>query len=1051
VRLRAEDANSRPATADVVVRLSRLTENGGTAKVTEVQTRIVNGTGAAVLDADAVGPVRVQIFDAAPPAQGTPEIQLASTDLWLTSDVKPMAPGPGFNLYVDRAPLKVGDSLRVLVAGNRAGGHALLTLESDTIAAVQVVELKGRARFTEFKLTADMAPNGWLMAMRYEDVNIDSRQLPVRVKGSEVELGVKVDLGRASAEPGTPITAVVNATGGTAGQSTETSLTVVDESIFAIAPERTDFLTFFGRTQRQLRVATHTSWNTRSTRARPVKQQPVQPVTTTPPRDADKSAKTEEAQKAPMGNAAPAPAAEKASAADDSLAGAGRASGLAMGPAAKRKDSAGEDREQGAAPPKEEPIKVRSDFSTSAGWFPALGGKLGAPTSQGFKLKDSLTSWKATATVLTDGPNLGQGSAQIRTAKALMVRLQAPRFFIEGDEVVLSAVIESHLPKASELEVAISAPGFKELQPGKKTIKVEPEQVVRFDAKFKVVELGERVVRATVKGGGTSDGMEWKLPAFVHGSAQRQFFSGRVKDAQGFEFLLPEKRKPALTRVELNLSPTLLATIFDALPYLAEYPYGCVEQTLSRFVPATIARKAAKDLGMPATRLPPNLDDMTQKGLQRLYDFQHDDGGWGWWSYDHSNLWMSAYVVSSLSLAKNAGLDVRTDVINRGRDFLKNHLGEGLNSPETHAYMVYALASTGGAPKAAVDTVFSRRTNLTPRARALLALALQATNDPRARIAVENLDDVVKAAQSRADAAVGDANDAWSTSAAIEATAFTLMAYVKHDLKSPLIGPLTDFLVLRRNGGKWRSTRDTAFAIYALAELARKENAGSKSGVFVVQVNGKEVKRVPYAHGGLDLTGPVVLGDSAFVPGKNVVSIKHDGAGTGYYGAMIDVFNMNDFIKGVGGDVTVKRSYVLLGKPSADRSVTAGAEYGMPVESGVRVRVDLEITANKAVEFVMLEDLKPAGFEAVQLQSGPQVCNYACAHAELRTDRVAMFLTAIPVGTTKLSYELRAEVPGRFAALPARFEAMYAPEIQATADEMRFEVRDPPEGGQVSR
>mgnify|MGYP001012815808 FL=1 len=113
----------------------------------------------------------------------------------------------------------------------------------------------------------------------------------------------------------------------------------------------------------------------------------------------------------------------------------------------------------------------------------------------------------------------------------------------------------------------------------------------------------------------------------------------------------------------------------------------------------------------------------------------------------------------------------------------------------------------------------------------------------------------------------------------------------------------------------------------------------------------------------------------------------------------------------------------------------------------MRVRVDLEVTANKAVEFVMVEDLKPAGFEAVLLKSGPEVCSHQCSHAELRTDRVAMFLTSLNVGTTKLSYELRAEVPGKFAALPARFEAMYAPELQATADEMRFEVTDVAERG----
>ena len=53
---------------------------------------------------------------------------------------------------------------------------------------------------------------------------------------------------------------------------------------------------------------------------------------------------------------------------------------------------------------------------------------------------------------------------------------------------------------------------------------------------------------------------------------------------------------------------------------------------------------------------------------------------------------------------------------------------------------------------------------------------------------------------------------------------------------------------------------------------------------------------------------------------------------------------------------------------------------------------------------------------------------------ELRTDR-AFFFSQIPVGVTKLSYELRAD-PGPHA-LPARVEAMYAPELRATSDEMR--------------
>jgi uncharacterized protein YfaS (alpha-2-macroglobulin family) len=428
---------------------------------------------------------------------------------------------------------------------------------------------------------------------------------------------------------------------------------------------------------------------------------------------------------------------------------------------------------------------------------------------------------------------------------------------------------------------------------------------------------------------------------------------------------------------------------------------------------------------------------MVDVGLKRLYGFQHGDGGWGWWQTDATNRWMSAYAVYGLWLGKEAGLKVDESVLQRGRQYLKSHLGAARANPDEHAFMIFSLAQTGGAPKAAVDQAFAVRTRLSNRGRALLALALEAQNDPRARIAVENLDDIVKAA----DASVGEANDVWETSAAIEATAYTLMAVYRHDPNATLVKPLTDFLVLRRNGGKWHNTRDTAFALYALADIAMKEESSASNGTILVTVNGKEAARMPYKRGGLEMAGPIVLADSAFSPGENVVEVRRDGKGTGYWAAMFDVYNQDENVKGVGGDVKIARHYTIVGRPGAEKAASS-MEYGMALESGERVRVDLDVSANKAVEFVMIEDLKPAGMETVLQKSGPEVCNHACAHAELRTDRVAMFMSDIRVGTTHLSYELRAEVPGKFHGLPARVEAMYAPEIKATSDEIRLEIRD---------
>jgi uncharacterized protein YfaS (alpha-2-macroglobulin family) len=37
---------------------------------------------------------------------------------------------------------------------------------------------------------------------------------------------------------------------------------------------------------------------------------------------------------------------------------------------------------------------------------------------------------------------------------------------------------------------------------------------------------------------------------------------------------------------------------------------------------------------------------------------------------------------------------------------------------------------------------------------------------------------------------------------------------------------------------------------------------------------------------------------------------------------------------------------------------------------------------------------------------------------------------------------MRAEIPGRFSALPTRGSAMYAPELKANSDEIRLEIAD---------
>src|SRR6266542_1835210 len=99
----------------------------------------------------------------------------------------------------------------------------------------------------------------------------------------------------------------------------------------------------------------------------------------------------------------------------------------------------------GAPPPAQEPaVQVRSDFRSTVFWQPDVTTDANGVATIKVKYPDSLTSWTATARVITAGDKFGIASADTRTKKPLIVRLEAPRFFVAGDKATVSAVINNN-------------------------------------------------------------------------------------------------------------------------------------------------------------------------------------------------------------------------------------------------------------------------------------------------------------------------------------------------------------------------------------------------------------------------------------------------------------------------------------------------------------------------------------------------------------------------------------------------------------------------------
>jgi uncharacterized protein YfaS (alpha-2-macroglobulin family) len=570
----------------------------------------------------------------------------------------------------------------------------------------------------------------------------------------------------------------------------------------------------------------------------------------------------------------------------------------------------------------------------------------------------------------------------------------------------------------------------------------------------------------------------------------------------------------------------MATTMLDALPYLIEYPYGCTEQTMSRFLPAAITAKTLRDLGLkPETAMNKifggieptsaaathtvaprdlrELDRVTKASLERLYDFQHQDGGWSWWKEGDSDHFMTAYVVWGLALARQAGIEIKSDALDRAVAFLDKELVEEENSHDNQAWMLHALAVHHAAQRssqvgkfraAAFTNLWNNREKLNAYTRALLALAAHNFGyAAQAKTLVENLENGVKI-DSRPDTSIvqrgvqssdpsvigtahwGEDGIYWRWSdGGVEATSFALRALLTIDPKHKLIEPVTNWLVKNRRGAQWSNTRDTAIAVLTLNDYLRTSGELQPTVGYQVMVNGSPVAtRQITADESLSAPTRFAVPRELIRDGQNEVTIvRKNGAGPLYFSAEAEFFSLEEPLKPVGNEIFVRRQYFkLVNHPTLLKGVVSERvplNDGETVKSGDRVEVVLTVEAKNNYEYLLFEDLKPAGLEAVQIRSGQSLyirelksgalndknaalMNFLSkddftgrarwVYQELRDRKVAMFIDRLPQGVWQLSYELRAEAPGAFHALPVLGHAMYVPEIRTNGAEARIRVVD---------
>ncbi|MEN6627372.1 MAG: alpha-2-macroglobulin family protein [Candidatus Sumerlaeia bacterium] len=997
----------------------------------------------------------------------------------------------GAEIIIDRSTYEQGETIQALVVTRRPGVAVWFGVEGTGILSQQVVKMKGTAQLVPIKVEAAFTPNVYLTSVAMHDYSAFRDIKMVRVPPVNELLDVKVISDKAEYRPGETANVRVEARDHNGKPvRAELSLGVADAAVWAIQSDLAqDIRKFFWGRTRPLQVQTASSPEQYGTEFwKPKKDDPgkfERVLREEIPEQEGYQERYRERRVMSRGDGAFFFEAQTRGSTKGAMS-------LAAAPSAwAPTQGLGQDRLQPAEP------RVRTNFGSTAYWMASVVTDQDGNASASFTMPDSLTSWRAASVAITKTTQVGQATHEVKTNKPIMVRPQAPRFFVQGDTVTLSAIVTNNTSATQMVQVRIDTRGLNldviggggrkaYMNPAWRQAITSPvvvrlPQVLiavpannqrRVDWTVTALTTGTATIKMTALADVDSDAAEKTYPVLEYGIEQFIAKATSFRDKPGNVTLpsgssrkdadreigvpgetsrtltlsIPAERREGSEALTIWIEPTLARAMVNALPYLAGYPYGCTEQTLSRFVPAVITAKVLQQLQIENKDLEKKLPKMIKAGLDRLYDFQHADGGWGWWKEGSSDPYMTAYVVQGLAQALEADVSVKKDVLRRAANYLSRNLVKYEESEDTAAWMLYALATVKGLAgedaltAAAHEKLWPRREKLNPYTRALFALACQMSGrGERAKTLARNMMNGLNEDKQNGTASWGETGFWWRWSdGSIEATAFSMRALLAIEPDSPVVDEAMTWLVRNRRGSRWESTKDTAIVIRALADYIQARGEDKPDWSADVVVNGKVIdtlKATPQTV--FSFEGKVTVPAGILKSGDNTVTIVRKGTGALYASAWLTYFTREERIKSAGNEVFAERKYFRTEmKPTPSgvyTQVRTELKEGDVLKSGERVEVELSLEAKNNYEYVVIEDLKAAGTEAVQLQSGGMGTGTIWGHQEMRDEKTAFFIDSMPQGKHTIKYELRAEVPGVFHAMPCLVHAMYVPEIRANS------------------
>nr|MCR4859578.1 alpha-2-macroglobulin [Bacteroidales bacterium] len=623
-----------------------------------------------------------------------------------------------------------------------------------------------------------------------------------------------------------------------------------------------------------------------------------------------------------------------------------------------------------------------------------------------------------TMVIATDGRAQGSAAKDVSVTQPVMVQATLPRTLALGETIRVPATLIALKDGVGNVRLGIEADGPLSVQ-GPATVDVKAPSAGQ-QVEYFTVQVGDKPgighVTVTAKSGSDKSVSRVEIDVLnpnpeVTRAQSLLLEAGASKDVSAELFGLEGTNS---LEVEYSSIPSI--DLGRRLKYLLEYPYGCVEQTVSAAFPQLYLTQVMDCDEHVTKRSAYNVT----AAINRLHSYRRPDGSLSYWpGGTTASAFGTAYALHFLQEAENQGYAVPADLkASLVRYLSANVAGNRKESEFVRAYALYSLATAGKPQRSAMNLLREQASKMPNSAKWMLAAAF--ASDGKKQVATA-LTDGLPYLESK-DGSYGEyGSEDRNRAIALRTSILTGKKEAAFELARQVAGSLSD----RQH---YMSTQATAWSLYAISDYARTLAGNNISGSF--RAAGKTWKM----NSDKALVRQEIIPDEKENPLK--LSLSNTG-GTPVH-AIVSVTGIpaagNEQAKSSG--LTMKVAY------------QSPEGLAIPVDTLSRGRdfkavVTVTNTTSAAVQNIALAQKFPSGWEIGNERLNREDFSYPAGvtYQDFRDDRVYSFFD-LPAGqSVTIVTRLTATYPGRFYLPAVSCEAMYDDTVSALVPGKWTEVK----------